>query len=331
MDETPVVSVIVPARDAAATIGRAVDALLAQDLHEPFEIVVVDNGSRDDTAAIAAGRGSRVRLVDSRAAAARGAGGDLSAAAARNAGLQVARAPVVAFTDADCFPVRGWLRAGLAAMESADLVQGPVVPDPGAPRGAFDRTLDFPGPTAWFPTANLFVRRALVDAAGGFVQVGPDADRSGEPLGEDTLLAWTVQRAGGRAAFAADAVVHHAVFPRRARDYVLYTRRWRRLPEVVRAVPELRREHLVARVFLERRTLLFDVASAGLLVAALGGRRARAGSSVAILPYLALLVRESQCWPGVPATRFVAARAAADAVAAVALVAGSVRARTPVI
>jgi glycosyltransferase involved in cell wall biosynthesis len=317
--DAPVISVIVPARDAAATIGRSLDALLAQDLPEPFEVVVVDDGSLDATAAIARSRSPRVRLV---------AAGSPGAAAARNAGLAAATAPVVAVTDADCFPTRGWLRAGLAAMEAADLVQGPVVPDPGAPRGPFDRTLDVPGPSAWFPTANLFARRAPIDAAGGFVQVALDDDGGRrQPLGEDTLLAWTIQRAGGRATFAADAIVHHAVFPRRAREYVLYRRHWRRLPEVVRAVPELRRAHLTARVFLERRTLLFDLAVTG-LAAALGGRRAGA---LAVLPYAGFVAVESRQWPDTPAARFAAARAGADVVAAIALVAGSLRARTPVL
>jgi glycosyltransferase involved in cell wall biosynthesis len=36
--------VIIPARDAAATIGRTLDALAAQDLDEEFEVVVVDDG-----------------------------------------------------------------------------------------------------------------------------------------------------------------------------------------------------------------------------------------------------------------------------------------------
>src|SRR6201995_4521856 len=47
------VSVIVPARDARATLPRTLAAIAAQDLAESFEVIVVDDGSRDDTARIA--------------------------------------------------------------------------------------------------------------------------------------------------------------------------------------------------------------------------------------------------------------------------------------
>src|SRR2546429_1761254 len=120
----PLVSVIVPARDAAGTIGRTLAALAAQDLAGPFEVIVVDDGSTDHTAAIARAAGAPIRVVEEPR---RGA------ADARIRGAAEARAPVLAFTDADCFPTPGWLRVGLAAMQSADLVQGRGQPPPGGP------------------------------------------------------------------------------------------------------------------------------------------------------------------------------------------------------
>src|SRR5207253_2668297 len=137
---------IVPARDAAETIGATLTALQAQDLVE-HEVIVVDNGSHDPTAALARDAGARVLQLP------RGQG----PGAARNAGAAAARGAVLAFTDADCEPAPGWLRAGLAAIDDGlDLVQGRVEPNRGVRRGPFDRSLWVTRAWGLFETADLF-------------------------------------------------------------------------------------------------------------------------------------------------------------------------------
>src|SRR5438105_12532712 len=112
----PAVSVIVPARDAEATIGRTLDALARQAVDLEFEVIVVDNGSRDATPALA----ERSQIVSKVIRRRRGQG----AGAARNEGAAAARGELLAFVDADCEPAPGWLAAGARAASSADLVQG---------------------------------------------------------------------------------------------------------------------------------------------------------------------------------------------------------------
>jgi glycosyltransferase involved in cell wall biosynthesis len=87
----PDVSVIIPAYRAAATIAEAIDSVMGQT-HDRFELIVVDDGSDDDTGGIVAAYGSRVELV-------RQANAGVSRA--RNAGLARARGRYVAFLDAD--------------------------------------------------------------------------------------------------------------------------------------------------------------------------------------------------------------------------------------
>lgn len=58
-DAWPSVAVVIPARDEAATIAATLEALLAQDYPGPFTITLVDDGSRDDTGAIAAAIAAR--------------------------------------------------------------------------------------------------------------------------------------------------------------------------------------------------------------------------------------------------------------------------------
>lgn len=97
------VSVVVPVYNGRATIGDCLASLLEVDFpREAFEVLVVDNGSRDGTADLVARHGAAVRLLHE---------SKRGPAAARNRGLREARGEVVAFTDADCVVERGWLRA----------------------------------------------------------------------------------------------------------------------------------------------------------------------------------------------------------------------------
>jgi hypothetical protein len=253
-------AVIVPARDAEATLGATLDALAGQ----AAEVIVVDNGSRDGTAALAEARGVTVVRRE------RGEG----PGAARNAGAARTTADALAFTDADCVPAPGWLDAGVRALADADLVQGRVAPAGPVARGQHSVWVE--GRTGLFETANLFVRRDWFERVGGF---GPGIEAGGRPFGEDVLFGWAAVRAGARTAFCADALVHHAVVPG---DELGEARRLEHFPELLRAVPELR-EQLFARAFLTRRTAAFDLAVLGLLL-----RR-----PLLTLPYLALRPRAS--------------------------------------
>jgi glycosyltransferase involved in cell wall biosynthesis len=99
------VSAVIPARDSAAFLAEALESIRAQ-LPPPGEIVVVDDGSRDATAEIAAS-GAGVRLVRQP---------PLGIAAARNAGARAARGEWLAFLDADDLWLPGKLARQLAAL-----------------------------------------------------------------------------------------------------------------------------------------------------------------------------------------------------------------------
>lgn len=93
MHLTPLVSIVIPTRNRAHTVGAAIHSCLVQTVRD-FEIIVVDDdGSTDDIAsALAPFRDPRIRLID------RFRG---TAAAARNGGAQQARGKYVAFLDSD--------------------------------------------------------------------------------------------------------------------------------------------------------------------------------------------------------------------------------------
>ncbi|HEX2086112.1 MAG TPA: glycosyltransferase family A protein [Solirubrobacteraceae bacterium] len=273
-------SVIVPARDAGATLPRTRAALDAQRGAPEFEVRIVEDTE---------GRGP---------------------ALTRNAGVAETSAPLLAFTDADCFPEPDWLERGVAALEHADLVQGAVLPE--RPPGPFDRTVWVRDAHGLFETANLLVRRDLFERLGGFERwlVPPD----GKELGEDVLFGWQARRAGARVAFAPDAVVRHAVFPRGAHAYVRERERLAAFPALAKRIPELRSAVLCRRLFLSGRSLAFDAALLGCAT----------GLPVLAAPYAARVAADARRDGG----RVAAARAIADAAAAGALARGSVRHRS---
>lgn len=124
MSERPAVSIVVPFYDSERHLAACIESLLAQEAAGPFEIILVDNGSTDASPAIAA----RYRDVTLLAEPTPGA------YVARNTGIRTARAPLIAFTDADCIVSPGWLRSMRQGME--DPAAGILVGSCRFPRGA---------------------------------------------------------------------------------------------------------------------------------------------------------------------------------------------------
>jgi Glycosyl transferase family 2 len=294
-------TVIVPTHDAEATLPRALAALADQENAPSFEVIVVDEGSRDGTAAIAERAGARV---------VRGSPNDAVAAAS---------GALLAFCGADCDPIPSWLTAGTRALAEADLVQGAVLPDPRTEPGPFDCTRAVTGETGLYDAASLFATRSLFDRLGGF-----------EPApvgGEAVWFGWRARRAGARTGFSAEALCHRAAIPREPLEYLEERTGLRSLPAMVARLPELRETMLHRRLFLNRRTMKLDLALAGLATAA--ARRSTL-SLLAAAPY-ALELRRHAKERGDDWGRVAAIDAAADLLGAAALLHGSVEARTPVL
>ena len=107
-----VVSVIVPAFNAANTIQYCIDALQNQTiLSTDYEIIVIDDGSDDNTWEIV--DKNNVHLVSQ---------SKMGPAAARNLGVKCARGSIVLFTDADCVPASNWIEQMLIPFESPEVV-----------------------------------------------------------------------------------------------------------------------------------------------------------------------------------------------------------------
>lgn len=194
-------SVIVPARDAGSTLAACLAALQAQQgVAGPWEVIVVDDGSTDETAALAGGFPVRLLRQPPR-----------GAAAARNAGARAATGRVLAFTDADCRPAPGWLAGLLApfADERVSGAQGLLASDQA---GLMARLVQAEyadkqahmlarGQVSFADTASAAYRADVFAAAGGF--------REDLAAVEDTELAFRLAAAGHTLVMAPEAVVFH--------------------------------------------------------------------------------------------------------------------------
>jgi glycosyltransferase involved in cell wall biosynthesis len=164
---SPIVSVILPTRDRARFIGEAIASVQAQSFAD-WELIIVDDGSTDDTAAAVAPylADARIRYIGQPWK---------GASAARNHGLKLARGALIAYIDSDNFWYRDFLAAAvneLASDPAVDLVYGALVidsPHLGDTRllwRPFDRDLLM---SANYIDMNVIVhRKSLVERYGGF-------------------------------------------------------------------------------------------------------------------------------------------------------------------
>ncbi len=204
------VTIIVPAYNAAATIAACLTACLNQT-HPAKKIIVVDDGSTDDTPRIIQ-QFSTVQYISQQ---------NRGPAAARNRGAAEAETEIIVFTDADCVPHPDWLEQlvagfsedavgvggsyGIANPENwlARLVHAEIM----ARHDRFSREVDFLG------SFNVAYRKDRFDSVGGFDEHFRQAS------GEDNDLAYRLIDAGGKLCFIREALVDH-YHPARLRPYL---------------------------------------------------------------------------------------------------------------
>jgi glycosyltransferase involved in cell wall biosynthesis len=266
---------VVATHGRAHLLSRLVGALEHQAGAPDFEVVLVDDGSGDDTWATieALSRTARVPVRGVRLLRQSGP------AAARNVGWRATAAPRVAFTDDDCVPQPGWLAGLTAALDDAGIAQGMTVPDPAQRHllGPFARTMEVTFETGSYQSCNVAYRRDVLAQVGGF-------DDELRQAGEDIELASRAIRAGARTAFRPDAVVHHDVRPSSLATQLRATPRWGGIVLAVRKQPVLR-QRLYHGLLWKRSHAPALAAAGGLTLAVAGSGAWRLAGAAALVPY----------------------------------------------
>jgi glycosyltransferase involved in cell wall biosynthesis len=197
----PKISVIVCSYNGARTLRQCLDALASLD-YPNYEVIVVNDGSTDDTPTIA--QDYPVRLINQ---------SNKGLSAARNVGLAASDGDIVAYIDDDAFPHRYWLRYLAAGFgRSAHVgIGGPNLPPAGdglvaecvaAAPGNPLHVLLSDELAEHIPGCNMAYRREALLAIAGF-------DTRFRTAGDDVDLCWRLQDRGWTIGFCPAAVVWH--------------------------------------------------------------------------------------------------------------------------
>jgi len=201
----PEISVIVPVRNDARGLATTVASLMRQEGARAYEVVVVDNGSTDETPRVAE-RLREVhgeRVVVGREVAVR------TSYAARNEGIRLAGGRILCFVDADMWAPPDYLARVAEAFEGGADYLGcrvEIVPEPPTLAAWYNRAVGFPvreylERLHFAPTCAMCVRREVVDAVGVF-----DARLES---GGDLEFGQRVHAAGYRQVYGGEIVLRH--------------------------------------------------------------------------------------------------------------------------
>ncbi len=197
-------SIVIPAYNAASTIAIQLEALAIQQWEEPWEVIVSDNGSTDNTLEIVnrfKDKLPQLKIVDS--SERRGP------AHARNKGVAAASGEAILFCDADDEVAPGWIAAMREALKVKDFVAGRLEYEKLNEHWTLgQQSMQTSGLQVHYPpffpqaaTSNLGIKRSLHEAVNGF-------DESLMRL-QDAEYCWRVQLKGTKLHFIPDAVVHY--------------------------------------------------------------------------------------------------------------------------
>jgi len=197
------VSVVIPAYNAAETIGECMAALDKQSIpRTEYEVIVVDDGSTDATADIAARHGALVLKQP-----------NSGPAVARNKGIAAARGAIVLFTDADCAPAADWIQQMIAPLVDSRIsgVKGAYRTRQASLAARFiqieyEDRYDYTARSEYIDFVDTYAagyrRDALLDS-GGFDTHFPFASV------EDQELSFRLAEAGHKMVFNPQAIVYH--------------------------------------------------------------------------------------------------------------------------
>ncbi|MFC2162159.1 glycosyltransferase [Candidatus Altiarchaeota archaeon] len=200
-EDKPIVSVIVPTYNRGGMLGDCIGSLQQQS-YPNLEIILVDDGSTDDTLKVLeeyAGEDERIRVFSQE---------NNGSYSARNLGIKESKGGIICFTDDDCIVDKEWVSRLVAAYDDERVggVGGQIIAYP--PENMIERYCDEIGllgqerlSSVYFMTANASYRMSVLEEVGGFdtyFKSSGDAD-----------MGVMVHERGYATKYARDAVIHH--------------------------------------------------------------------------------------------------------------------------
>ncbi len=202
--ETIYISIIIPVYNSSRTLSRCLQSVFQQECTLPYEVIVIDNNSTDNSREIATQYPVILQEEKKR-----------GASPARNKGIKTAQGEIIVFLDSDCYAEKNWLQNLVEPLQQTTDIGtcgGNLLPAP--PQNileeysSFRRILSqervyknerFSPP--FFLTANLAVRHSILEDIQGF-----DEELV---ICEDADLCWRIQKKGWKLYYQKSAVVYH--------------------------------------------------------------------------------------------------------------------------
>jgi len=259
----PEISVVIPTFNRKELLRELILSLFQQSYpKERYEIIVIDNSSTDGTVQLIQEfqQRSPCRLSYYKKE-------NKGPAASRNLGIKNASGSIIAFTDSDCTVHSDWLKNAVPYFEENEVafVSGQKLPKPNQPISFFSPFQEITEENPVYPTLNIFYRRDILNAVGGFDEKFSTTKERPEG-GEDSELAWRIKRQGWKNVFAKDVIIYHEVFRYSLFEFLVTEPwRWRQKPFIFKVVPELREKFLFLKIFTSSKRPFIYMALLGIL------------------------------------------------------------------
>ncbi|MGQ0791673.1 MAG: glycosyltransferase [Nitrosopumilaceae archaeon] len=183
----PILSIIIPTHNSESTIKRCLDSLLSQSIpREQFEIIIVDDGSKDKTVQLANEcKADNIIVIE-----------PCFQGKARNIGAKNAKGEFLAFIDSDCAAKDGWIGSIISELKKLDAVTGPITNGNSQSNVAWTEYLiEFGGwdeyrqrsPVRFLPGCNQAYKKSAFEKTDGFTET---------PSSEDVLFGESLRKAG---------------------------------------------------------------------------------------------------------------------------------------
>jgi len=241
------ISVIIPTYNRYQTLRKTIESLLNQDLEkDKYEIIVVDDGSTDETKwEIQSYPIKYIRQEHQ------------GPAIARNTGVKIATGKLLAFIDSDAIADKEWLKKALSHFQSPSLtiLEGKIINPSSEPLSLFAHTFEnLKG--GLYQTCNIFIRREVFVAVNGFDPAfGKDYF-----FREDSDLIFTLMEKGlFRGIFAEDVIVYHPPRISSPKMLIDQAKRYQWDPLLYKKHPKLYRKFLGSPFDGHQLTILFSI------------------------------------------------------------------------
>jgi len=196
----PLISIIIPTHNSKNTIKRCLDSITTQSCpREQYEVIIVDDGSTDNTESIAEKAGADRIIVTK----------PCFQGKARNIGVNNTNAEFLAFIDSDCMAKEGWIDSILTELQKSDAITGPIENGNSNSHAAWaEYLIEFGGWdeyrsrsfTRFIPGCNQAYTKKIFEKTGGFTE---------SPSSEDVLFGESLRNIGIKPVFVPSIQIYH--------------------------------------------------------------------------------------------------------------------------